>query len=653
MAKALLFAIFLTLAIGSTTPAHATPHDGCEEATKTFQDSRVWPRFSEIVPVLASANMWTSDLTWAALDKNTRWPTGLTRSFSALERLRFTEEAFRGRYAFLAALRAKKNGVDSLATHSSADIELSALVQQIMDNFGTREVSRVPQLKAATRVRRDFAPFVRSIGARGVNPAQLVTSVGAYIQRVKDLRSKWGSDLISAHSVRAGGFISIGAQLFSNIAGVSPADIAALDAIALLEPLTDDAIDRGEDVAPTMAKLSRFLSRESDQLVAESRFEELIFTLLKTVLEANPDDEGYLREVLNVLHQTQMASILVQKNGTSSDSDLLEIAFKKGGLAVLAAAKILFKNLHPQEAEYFFKLGATFQLADDLVDFQQDSHQQHLSVWTRHRNNFQVPLTYLLNSQQLLEQVSDEKLKMFPGGPALKDFIGIGLRTYLLSAIMAPATRNQLTPLIGNRFPLTAPNLERIVGASLLAAGENPKDVDAVLGILDQEVLTGALSRARKTELSPEEMLGELQGPPVVWQTIKMLDAFERWILSKVTSPNPRTRAITEGSAITFGLANIAVATAIEDKDLAGLVSMIYFISGFTRNAQIYCFAMAATYLSLLNQSLDGPTIRDAFGSYLPFFYVGTVIAVMASQVSAEMRSTPASASTADGGPDR
>lgn len=650
MAKVLAVVLFFVLAV----KVQAMPPSPCEDnATQAFQDSRVWPQFGNIVPVLPSANMWSRDLNWAALDKEIHWPSGLSRRFSALERLRFTEEAYRGRLAFLEALRTKKSSVDSLATHSSADIELRALVQQIMDNFGTREVSRVPQLKAATRVHRDFAPFVRSIGARGVNPAQLVASVSAYIQRVRALRSKWGTDLISAQSVRAAGFISIGAQLFSNIAGVAPADIAALDAIALLEPLTDDAIDRGEDVGSTMLKLSHFLSGESNELHPEGRFEEVIFDLLKTVLASHDSDDGYMREVLRLLHQTQLSSILIQKNGTASDSDLLELAFQKGGLAVLAAAKILFKNLHPQEAEYFFKLGAAFQLADDLVDFAEDSRAGHLSIWTRHKDDFRIPLTYLLNAQQLLEDKSDDMLRMFPGGAALKDFIGIGLRTYLLSAVIAPATRDKLLPLIGNRFPLTPPNLERVVGASFLAAAENPKDVDAVLGILDQEVLTGALTRARATDLKPEEMLRQLQGPPVIWQTIKMMDSLERWILSKVSSPNPRTRAITEGTAITFGLANIAMATTIQDKELGSLISMIYFVSGFTRNAQIYCFAMAATYLALLNQTVDGPTLSAAFGSYLPLVYVGSIIAILASQTQSEMQSSRPTPSTGDGGPDR
>lgn len=197
---------------------------------------------------------------------------------------------------------------------------------------------------------------------------------------IEVLSQKHGSEFFGSTVLQRAQANVVAMRLFAALEGRDMPDRSAMNAIALLHPVTDDAIDRGTFSPKTFEKLGSFLHGKTIEV--DPGYETLVFDLLSDIYRKFPADEHPLLTLtLRRLHAEQIRS----KGQTEAIplGDLLDISFTKGGLSTVAAGYIALEGLDMSKFEFFFKGGAIFQLMDDLGDIIEDQTDGVSTVWTK------------------------------------------------------------------------------------------------------------------------------------------------------------------------------------------------------------------------------------------------------------------------------
>lgn len=300
----------------------------------------------------------------------------------------------------------------------------------------------------------------------------LVDSAHNYQKRIEQLRELYEDkehNLISDKVMVGAGFGNLASRVILDTLKISQDSNKALDAISLLHPLTDNALDSGEDVKAAMAKITARIAGTVRELNKETKFEALVLDLVDDIFSQYPRDQHpIVQQLLMSLHKAQLDSVRIQRNKESTLEDILEITTRKGGLTGLIMAYLSKGRLSAEEAEYFYKAGSLFQMGDDLLDVKEDLADGTRTIWTmglRSQNDFKVTLQTFLKLQTHLEaeagQISDSGLSQ-----SLSNDIQAGFKFYMIGAYLNSDLEKYMGQYLKDKIPLSPKNLRSILFSS-------------------------------------------------------------------------------------------------------------------------------------------------------------------------------------------
>jgi len=248
-----------------------------------------------------------------------------------------------------------------------------------------------------------------------------------------------------------------GIRFFASVVGSNP-PIRALNAIALLHPITDDLIDNGLFPKKSLQKLIRLLDGDQSVL-AENEVERVVFGLVNDIyINFTEKEHPFLHWAIRRLNAEQIRSSSAQVKGAKTEA-LLDVAFKKGGLSMVVASYIAYGGLSLKEFEYFFKQVAIFQLMDDFSDIYKDIDEGVETIWTQEVTNGKSiipPLRGFIQTQRLFENDLQSWISEVRGGEEISKFLNFGLWTTLVTGLVYYdhlRTRSVLRT-VNRQFPL-------------------------------------------------------------------------------------------------------------------------------------------------------------------------------------------------------
>lgn len=156
---------------------------------------------------------------------------------------------------------------------------------------------------------------------------------------------------------------------------------SAIAALALIEPLIDDPMDRGDLSEESVRQTRRMILGQPAS--PQTGLDEAIFRLYAALRKSYPlEDHPFLTWSLSRLYDVNWASSQLQRQETS-DSDLLFLTLAKSALAMMAIEYITLGNLNEHQARFFMNIGGALQLLDDFEDVKTDQGDGIDTLWTR------------------------------------------------------------------------------------------------------------------------------------------------------------------------------------------------------------------------------------------------------------------------------
>lgn len=408
-----------------------------------------------------------------------------------------------------------------------------------VDAFGSAIRRRMPviapleryQDESWARVKSEIEQVVSDSGFKSLRAGKAQEAVDGYFSRVETLKEKYGSELFARDVVMNAAFTSIGGGVFLSLAHLPLHDAAALDAIAMLAPLTDDALDQGRDVGRAMRKIGALLQGKRQK--AEDVFERVVFDLIARILRTHPPSQDpAVLSAMQILHETQLSTVTKQRDPSATLEEVVRITSRKGGLAVVLAAYLSFGRLYEREIEYFYKLGAVFQLADDLVDYEDDLKDGTMTVWTRARRSgepFGAAFDLWMRQQRLLEAQSAGLLSAMPASQDIIGGVSFAHKVYLLGALLQPGIGSQVYARVKDKFPFSRDNLRKALFAFLAQLETRSDRRLKMIAVMDRNVLKGQYQAFREKSRAPPARILSLSGPWLYWGLVKFSSAIGRF----------------------------------------------------------------------------------------------------------------------------
>jgi len=311
-----------------------------------------------------------------------------------------------------------------------------------------------------------------------------------YYADVEEYQRKYGGEYFTEVAVARGAINVISMRIFAELDGknVLAPQRHAMNAIALLHPVTDEVIDSGNFDPRTMKKLSDLL--EGRSVEGNSPYEKLVFDLVGFIYKAYPPAEHPLLDwSLRSMHELQLKS--TQQKGDLPLEAVLHTSFFKGGLATLIAGYLSVGQLSHEQQAFFFKSGCAFQLLDDLSDIEQDRKDGISTVWTkalREKKGVRDPMKRLLQMERAFE---DEMKTWHDGSKGLEKMKAIypfGFKATLVKAF----TKNtdpqvlKLNAMLRPYLPVSPATVGRFHRATATLLEKNPNLCDRHLRLLMQ-----------------------------------------------------------------------------------------------------------------------------------------------------------------------
>jgi hypothetical protein len=216
-------------------------------------------------------------------------------------------------------------------------------------------------------------------------------------------------------------------------------------AYSMLYPYTDDYLDDSEATRP---EKERFISDVRSLLLGEriqlgnSNLKKI--SCLIAMIEKEYPRRSYplVYESLLEIHRAQGRSL--DEHGdifNPETNSLLDISCDKGGTSVLADAYLAAGTLDERFMEFMFGLGVVLQFIDDFQDIDQDSQNDHCTLFTEQndKNDFELATNRLLNFTLWLKCAED----IFPAedAKALSDLSLVSCRILILEAVARSSHR--------------------------------------------------------------------------------------------------------------------------------------------------------------------------------------------------------------------
>lgn len=157
-------------------------------------------------------------------------------------------------------------------------------------------------------------------------------------------------------------------------------------AYSMLYPATDNYMD--DPAVSREAKLgfsARFGERLAGHVVPPANDREINIWRLVALIEEEHSRQArpQVFESLLMIHHAQQESLrLMRRRATNEPVDIPALCFRKGGASVLADGVFARGALAPAEASFVFNWGVFLQLADDLQDVREDSHDGALTLFS-------------------------------------------------------------------------------------------------------------------------------------------------------------------------------------------------------------------------------------------------------------------------------
>jgi hypothetical protein len=277
---------------------------------------------------------------------------------------------------------------------------------------------------------------------------------------------EYGAEFFPKDAVVRASCNAVAMKIFARLEGRDPGEREALNAIALLHPVTDDVIDRGGFEAISIPRITALLHGEEVQ--ATSKFERLVFDFVKNIYREYPAAEHPLLDwSLRTLHQKQIESS-AQRSGMSSD-EMLDLTFVKGGLSTVAAGYISRGGLGEPEYEFFYKGGAIFQIMDDMADIAEDLRDGVKTVWTAELlegRSLEEPFRRFLTLERAFEDRLATLAPAFAQGGRVSSIykMGFGITAARAAMTLPEPYGEQLKNLLDPYLPASLWRLEAVFG---------------------------------------------------------------------------------------------------------------------------------------------------------------------------------------------
>lgn len=297
---------------------------------------------------------------------------------------------------------------------------------------------------------------------------------GEYLADIDRYKAIYGEEFFTEDAIARGAMNAIAMKLFAQMHGQDAPNRDAVNAIALLHPITDEVIDKGQLDPKTMLKLTRLL--EGRPQTAESPYERLVFGFVESIYQAFPRDKHpELDYTLQRLHAIQLAS-----NGQRFGMDeekMLRTTFTKGGLSTAAAGYIALGGLTAKQSGFFFKGGGIFQIMDDLSDIAIDMSEKVETTWTsplRQGKSLLLPMRRFLHLEKTFESELDDLVSDFSDPAAYAWLYRFGYKVRLMQGLEQPSVP-QMRPaarLVQARLPVRLGKFKQL--ATLLKSQKEP-----------------------------------------------------------------------------------------------------------------------------------------------------------------------------------
>jgi hypothetical protein len=245
-----------------------------------------------------------------------------------------------------------------------------------------------------------------------------------YLGDIENLRKRYGTEFLQRDTVSRAVVNVIAMRMNAAMNGrpVDQAQRDAMNAIALLHPITDEALDAGKLGRSTLQKLT--LQLQGVPPTAETAYERIVFDLVDAIYHEYPRDRHPVLDwALGKLHEEQIKSVR-QKDSDLPERELLRVTLGKGALTRLISGYLALGSLDEKQQAYFFLGGGVFQLLDDWVDIGDDEREGNGTVWTRalaEHDEVEEPLRRLLALQRFVESTNPAERAGFPAAAQMNE----------------------------------------------------------------------------------------------------------------------------------------------------------------------------------------------------------------------------------------
>ena len=547
------------------------------------------------------------------------WPKSMQFSFSMKDRNFVVNAAYRLRSSIHRAIPtiAKTAGLSIDSSSRSLEHLLDDAARIIIDEHSTSPAGKKEVDRGISQLQSYWQKIRGNLSFEGFQTAPLISSANSYLKRIAELREQYGEELISDEVLIGAGFGNLASRVILDTTSKSRETTRALDAISLLHPLTDNALDRGLDVKAAMQKITDNIKGLPRDRGTETKFESLTLDLLDDIfIEFPRDKHPMVVRLLMELHRAQMDSAKVQRNIKSTPDQILEIITRKGGYTGLIMAYLSQGSLTEGEAKLFYKAGSLFQMGDDLLDVREDLRDGTITAWTvgmRSRADFRRTFQMFLKLQEHLEtevQASVEDPVMMKN---LRNDVEAGFKFYLISAYLNPTVSPRIGEYLNDKIPLSPRNLRDVLFTSYqnLISIENVDDrmmaAMTLYGrVFDHHFLGGQYAQwAAKN--GPKARPYKISH----WNPIFLAVKFESMLANGIKAANKdRMMSLIIGLGITH---------------LAAVNYLLYF--AHDSNAKLHGTAMFVTGLGIIGSKLESEKLRPWAWAWLGSFVatVGTV----------------------------
>ena len=335
--------------------------------------------------------------------------------------------------------------------------------------------------------------LLESSGAQDIPFWRMSRFINRFYQTVEEYKLSYGPEFFEQQRMKKAAFDVFAIHMLSEILKTPIPSVKAVYALALLHPITDEALDSGLDVSDAMKKITKKLNGLPVQ--AETRYEVVALGLVDDILRAHPEDANpWVIHSLRRLHTAQLKSVVIQKSGTVEE--VIDNTLDKGALTYLLFGALAVGDLTAGQAEYFYRAGAILQLVDDLLDLGADFEEGQKTPWTiaysDHRKSLKSPYQRTILLLNLLNKDAPELLGDWPSKDKLVGSFNFAFRLFTLASMTDPFAGKYIAKQARELAPVPPKVINNVVTGLLdtLEAGA-PGPEKPLVEVLDMGFLNG------------------------------------------------------------------------------------------------------------------------------------------------------------------